>query len=410
MRPLCTVLLLLTACLLPPVAAFASEATAAGPEPDRPWEEVVAEARGQTVYWAAWAGDSRTNAFLRWVAGEVRERYGIRLEHWKLSDTGEAVARIAAEKAAGRDENGSIDLLWVNGPNFLALKEAGLLYGPFLGSLPHSQYLDRSPGSPAVTDFTVPTEGYESPWRLARLVLLYDRDRVTDPPANTDELLAWARAHPGRFTHPDPANFMGATFLKQALLEQTEDPSLLSAPATAERFTKVTAPLWEWYEALRPHLWRQGRSFPADEFAQRQLLADGAIDFGLSFDPASAAAAAREGLLPETVRTLSFEGGMIGNFSFVAIPYNSGATAAARVVANFLLAPATQARAEDIRVLGSFTVLDLDRLPVEERARFEALPSAPGLPTREELGPVLPEPHPSWMTRLTRAWKERTTR
>ncbi len=403
-------LLLLNALLLPPGTARAAGDTAAEPAPARPWEEVVAEARGQTVYWAAWAGDSRTNAFLRWVAGEVRERYGIRLEHWKLSDTGEAVARIAAEKAAGRDEDGSIDLLWVNGPNFLALKEADLLYGPFLGSLPHSRYLDRSPGSPAVTDFTVPTEGYESPWRLARLVLLYDRDRVPDPPANTDELLAWAREHPGRLTHPDPANFMGATFLKQALLEQVTDPAALAAPATPERFAEVTAPLWEWYDALRPHLWRQGRSFPADEFAQRQLLADGAVDFGLSFDPASAAAAVREGLLPESVRTLSFEGGMIGNFSFVAIPYNSGATAAARVVANFLLAPATQARAEDIRVLGSFSVLERDRLSAGERALFDALPSPPGLPTPEELGPVRPEPHPSWMTRLTRVWKERYTR
>ena len=77
---------------------------------------------------------------------------------------------------------------------------------------------------------------------------------------------------------------------------------------------------------------------------------------------------------------------------------------------DFLLDPATQAHAQDIRVLGSFTVLDLDKLDAEQRRAFAELPKSPALPTSEQLGKVLLEPHPSWMTRITAGWEKRYSR
>ena len=45
------------------------------------------------------------------------------------------------------------------------------------------------------------------------------------------------------------------------------------------------------------------------------------------------------------------------------------------VVANFLLEPATQARAQDVRQMGNFTVLDLgEALAPTSAARFDELP------------------------------------
>ena len=46
----------------------------------RSWDEIVAAARGQSVYWNAWAGDERTNAFIAWVGEEAKQRYGIAVE------------------------------------------------------------------------------------------------------------------------------------------------------------------------------------------------------------------------------------------------------------------------------------------------------------------------------------------
>lgn len=373
------------------------------------WEETVAAAKGQTVYWNAWGGDERTNDFIAWAGDEVKARYGVTIKHVKLSDTAEAVTRVIAEKAAGKTDGGSVDLIWINGGNFLSMKQQGLLHGPFLADLPNARFLDLSKGSAAVTDFTIPTEGFESPWRLARFVLTYDSARVDTPPASMAELLAWAKAHPGRFTHPAASNFMGATFLKQALIELAPDPSVLVAEPTDETFSAATEPLWSWYDALRPVLWRGGAAFPENESVQNRMLNDGEVDFTMAFDPAAAAAAVERGILPESVRSYAPQGGSIGNISFVAIPFNSAHKEAAMVVANFLLDPAVQAHTQDIRVLGSYSVLDPAMLGEAENAAFAALPASPALPTSGALGPVLNEPHPGWMTRIAAEWARRYT-
>ena len=67
--------------------------------------------------------------------------------------------RAAPERAARQDTEGSVDLIWINGPNFLAMKEASLLFGPFVDRLPNARLIDAE-GKPAtVTDFTVPVDG-----------------------------------------------------------------------------------------------------------------------------------------------------------------------------------------------------------------------------------------------------------
>ncbi len=75
----------------------------------------------------------------------------------------------------------------------------------------------------------------------------------------------------------------------------------------------------------------------------------------------------------------------------------------------FLLSPEAQAHAADPRFLGSPTVLALDKLTPADRARFDDVPKLPGLLTAAELGKTLPEPHPSWMTRVAAEWEKRVT-
>lgn len=77
------------------------------------------------------------------------------------------------------------------------------------------------------------------------------------------------------------------------------------------------------------------------------------------------------------------------------------------VVANFLMSPEAQVRAQDPDVLGYGTVLDVASLPDEDRAAFEALELGVATLSPEELGTVQPEPHPSWMTRIADDWARR---
>lgn len=378
-----------------------------------PWNEVLAKARGQTVYWNAWAGDEKINAFIAWVGEQVKARHGVTLQHVRLKDTAEAVTRVIAEKSAGRNRDGSVDLIWINGPNLLAMKQQGLLHGPVTQALPNYRWVDTVNKRSNVIDFTTPVDGLAVPWRMAQVVFVYDSARIrnaTEVPRSAAALLDWARRHPGRLTHPDVSNFLGSTFLKQALLDLVTDPVVLQRPATDANFAQVTAPLWAWYDQLRPTLWRRGEQFPDSGPAQRQLLNDGEIDITLSFDPAEAAVSVQAGLLPPSVRTFTFSKGTIGNTSFVAIPYNARSKEGALVVANFLLEPATQARAQDIAQTGAFNVLDLSRLGAAERAHFDRLTPSAALPSAAELGVPQLEPHASWMTRITAEWQKRYTR
>ena len=113
---LCVALVMLVA----PAPSTASEHSVAS---GHDFSSVINAATGQTVYFNAWGGDDKINAYIEWASAEVSERFDITLVHVKLGDTGAAVSRILAEKAAGRDTNGSVDLLWVNGANFAAMKK-----------------------------------------------------------------------------------------------------------------------------------------------------------------------------------------------------------------------------------------------------------------------------------------------
>ncbi|MDO9131847.1 MAG: ABC transporter substrate-binding protein, partial [Hydrogenophaga sp.] len=92
------------------------------------WPAIEQAARGQTVFWNAWAGSEQTNAYLQWVAQQVQASFGVKLQHVKITDTADVVKRVRAEKAAGRKEaEGTVDLVWINGENFAAMKREGLL-------------------------------------------------------------------------------------------------------------------------------------------------------------------------------------------------------------------------------------------------------------------------------------------
>lgn len=368
------------------------------------WPQIEAKARGQKVFFNAWGGSDRTNAYLQWVAAEVATRHGITLQHVKITDTAEAVKRVRSEKQAGRLEGGSIDMLWINGENFLTLKREGLLHGPFAEQLPNYRWVDLEGKPTTRTDFSEPVEGMEAPWGMAQFTLFADRKRVPDPPRSMPALLEFARTNPGRVTYPRPPNFHGTTFLKQALLEKTTDRGPLYRPVTTAAFETATPPLWSYLDALRPHLWRRGRQHPQNAAAIRQMVADGELSIGLSFNPNEAANEIAAKRLPATVYSWQNSVGTVGNTHFLAIPFNVSSPEAAQVVINFMLSPEAQARKADIAVWGDGTVLALDKLPPAERARFSGKPW-PGQVERP--APVILEPHGSWVEPLEREWLRR---
>lgn len=369
------------------------------------WDEIVTKAKGQTVFWNAWAGDERINAYIDWAGDQVRARYGVTVQHVKVSDTAESVARVVAEKVAGRTEGGSVDLIWINGENFAAMKRNDLLFGPWTDDLPNYRYVDTENKITTTIDFTVPVDNLEAPWGMAQFVFMHDTADVKSPPASAAGLLDWAKANPGRFAYPQPPSFIGTTFLKQVLIELAPDPDALLQPVAD--FDAVTAPLWDYLDALHPALWRHGEVFPQDAPTLHRLLDDREVSIAMSFHPAEASGLIAEDKLPDTVRTFVLENGTIGNTHFVAIPFNAKAREGAMVLANFLMSPEAQIRKQDPDVWGDFTVLATDKLSAEAQAAFAALDMGIATLSPSALGATQLEPHPSWVAALEEAWGRR---
>ncbi|KQY23865.1 hypothetical protein ASD32_27035 [Rhizobium sp. Root483D2] len=374
------------------------------------WDQVLSDARGETVYFNAWGGSANINAYMQWAGDAVKARYGVSVVQVKLDDTAKAVTTVLAEKTAGRNRDGSVDLIWINGENFAAMKRQGLLFSPdWATKLPNWGLVDIDNQPTTRTDFTIATEGLESPWGAAKLVFFYDEARTQkkDLPDNTQDLLAFSQAHPGRFSYPQPPDFTGSSFLKQVLSERIDDPSKLQKPVDEATFDRDVAPLFAYLDQLHPLLWRKGKAFPQNYPDMKQKLADGELDIIFAFNPAEASAAISAGELPGSVRSFVFSKGTLGNTHFVAIPYNAKAKAGALVLANFLLSPEAQLRKQDPAIWGDPTVLAMRKLPEADRAAFAALDLGIATLPPDRLGPALPEPHPDWMTRIEAEWTKR---
>ena len=371
-------------------------ATQAAPATQLSWDDVVKQANGQTVYFNAWGGSQEINDYLRWAGRQLQAQYGVSLKHVKVADIAETTQRLLAEKAAGKNKGGSVDLVWINGENFRSMKHSNLLYGPFTQQLPNWQYVDTR--LPIDEDFTEPTAGLEAPWGVGQLVFIHDKETLNNPPKNFAELLSLAQAFPGKVSYPQPPEFHGSSFLKAALLELSNKADSLytaiDSQAERQRFEQVTAPLWQYLDQLHPVAWQQGKRFPSGTSETIQLLDDQQLLLAITFNPNAANAAIENGNLVETAQTFAFEQGALSNIHFLAIPWNAQAKAGALVTINFLMSPEAQARKADAKIWGDPSVLKQESLKNSGTQGFSLFKS-------------IPEPHPSWLTAIELEWQKR---
>jgi putative spermidine/putrescine transport system substrate-binding protein len=107
-----------TPTLAPPTQAAQTVPTAAvrAPPGFRNWEDVLEQARGTTVNWYMWGGSAALNEFVDAHYGDpLQAEYGITLNRVPVADTVDAVNTVLSEAEAGVTEEGSVDLIWING-------------------------------------------------------------------------------------------------------------------------------------------------------------------------------------------------------------------------------------------------------------------------------------------------------
>lgn len=395
------------------------------------WEQIVEEAKGQTVTFLAW-GAGGADAFVQqyWdqLKTHVADNYQIDLQAIEYAQT-------EYEKIGTDIENGgrpTYDMFWYIGSMFAPFRAADGLFGNnWVTKLDNYKYLD--PANPLVAfDGVNNTDNMEAPFQGCQPSLVYSQDKWSRELAwdategaegaevnglfhNFSELAQWVKKHPGKFSYMDltgAGNFHGILFLKSILSELTTDGNggwkpvydevddattrrqkiqanidawwdwSNSAECSEEAFYEKASYVWAYLNELKPYL-LQGDNGPlyvatAPEMMQYVIAGDLACTFTTCTSIASRVEAAPDAYMANPAIYMLQTS--VGYWDYNVIMKNSPAKAACMVVANAMIDPAQQALA--FETTGNGFNIDTTKLDAEQQAEFAA--------TIEEMGALSP--------------------
>lgn len=346
------------------------------------YEQLLEEAKGSTVTFYGWGGDEDLNAWLDDVfAPEMKEKYDITMERVPM-DIDQVLSQLSGEIQAGK-EDGSIDMIWINGENFKSAKENNMLYGSFLEKLPNTKkYLDLNSDENKY-DFGYEIEGYEAPYGKAQLVFMHDSAITSNVPKNTEELLEFAKANKGKVTYPALPDFTGSAFVRNIIYDICGYEQFQDMKADKETVKKAIQPAIDYLVKLNPYLWNEGKSFPADSTQLDNMFMDKEVVMFMSYEPYSVASKIEKGSYTDTTETFIFDKGTIGNTNYMAIAKNSGNKAGAMVAINEMISAKMQASKYD--AIKTLPVVDNSKLSDEEAEMFDKVDLGKGTLSQEEL-------------------------
>jgi putative spermidine/putrescine transport system substrate-binding protein len=368
------------------------------------WSEIEKEAQGTTVNFVMYGGNDALNSYIdKWVAPRVKEEYGITLERTPVSDTADAVNKLLNEKQAGKQE-GTADLIWVNGENFFTGSQADLWFGPWAEQLPNAKYIDWD-ADIIKKDFGFPVNGYEAPWGQAQFVMIYDSAKIDDPPKTAQELKQWVADNPGKFTYPAPPDFTGNAFVEQIFYQTTGGPGKYQQKFDKSVFEEQAPEFYDYMNSIEENLWREGNTYPESSTKLDDLYQNGQVNFTMSYNPYYAQQQVEKGIFPESTKSYLFEGGTLANTSYTAIPFNSTNKSGAQVVANFLESPKAQIEYQKQQL--NLSVLDPDKLPEDKAKQLrDSTPSGESVVPLQKLRENrVPEARSEWLLQIQDGWE-----
>ena len=379
------------------------ESSSEGAE-DMTFDEFKEAAKGSTVTFYGWGGDEVLNQWLDDVfAPNMKEKYDITMERVPM-DIDQVLSQLSGEIQAG-EEDGSIDMIWINGENFQSAKENNMLYGPFVEKLPNfEEYIDTE-SEDVTLDFAYPIDGYEAPYGKAQMVMIADTAVTPDMPKNTDELLEFAKNNKGKVTYPALPDFTGSVFVRNVIYEICGYEQFLDMEADKETGKKAVEPALEYLRKLNPYLWNEGKTFPDSSTTVDNMFADGELVLNMTYDAFGTSVKIADGTYTETTQSFQFDKGTIGNTNFMAIAANSGNKAGAMVAINEMMSPEIQAdRYDKMKVL---PVVDYNKLSDEQKEAFDKVDLGKGnIPQDELLSKRLPEMPAQLVPVIEEIWLE----
>jgi ABC-type uncharacterized transport system YnjBCD substrate-binding protein len=390
------------------------------------WDEILAEAGGDTLTFCAWGSggaDAMVQQYWEYFAQRAKEDYNITVEY--VEDTAENEQRFVSDYENGIDA--TIDMFWGASGSIQPMGAKGALWGDdgnqWVKKLPNSAYLDWT-ATDVLYNGTMPTNGYQAQFMKVTPAMVYAADKydaslkwdasrtengVAMPglPHNLTELSLWVKQYPGKFTYLDllgKGGFHGKQFVTSALYELTDDGKggwkavydeaddasvrsekiqknaeawnvwATSEEASEDAFIRKAAYVWAYFNGLEPNLFQgdSGAYYGADAYDMISRVNAG--DIALSFTTCVS-------IYPKTQSDPSYlpQGQLylmetsVGYPDFVVVSKNSRHKAAAMALCNLLLEPEVNAKVT--AVTGNAYNLDLTKLSAEDRAIFDDMMS-----------------------------------
>ena len=364
------------------------------------YQTIEKEAEKSTVRMYMWGGDDGINAYIdEYVAPRLKKEHNITLERVPI-ETADIIQKLRAEKQAGK-EKGVIDVVWINGDNFLNAKKDDLLYGEITKVLPNMKYVDAAAQS---SDSGTKTDGLEAAWGKVQYTLHYDAADVKSPPTDLKALKSWVKENPGRFTYPEVTDFTGNAFVRHVMYGVESNATLKDPKAD---FKKT----WAYLNEIKPYLWKKGKTYPKTLAQLDQLYAKGSVDFTMGFNERRAEQEVKSGTFPKQTRPIVLKDGSIASTHFLSVPFNAPNPKGALVAINTLLSPEAQLKKYEATYWGDGTSLDLSTLDTAEQKQFAEVPAAASTPKPSVFeGKVRTELDPSIFEMIRKEWPSRVAR
>lgn len=327
-----------------------------------------------------WGGSKEINTFMDdVVAPKIQEKENITVKRVPIVDIKDVVNKLIIEKQAGK-KNGVIDVLWVNGENFKALKDAGVLEGNILAKIPNKNLLKEST---TVKDFGEDINGLEVPFGEAQFNLIYDTKKGNVPFVGWETLTEYVKKNPGKFTYPNASNFTGSAFVRNIVIDMLGYDNI--EKMTPEEFKQNLNIVWNYLNEIEPYLWRKGETYPESEGKLDLLYSAGEVDVTMGYTINKVNSKIESGDYPETSKSFLLNRGTLFNNHYLAIPKNSQNKDGAIAVINELVSPEMQLLKQEPKNWGDFTILDMKKLPPETVKKFFDLNKNGKIPSLEEL-------------------------
>ncbi len=251
-----------------------------------------------------------------------------------------------------------IDL--VDGGLVTTLATDGLNQPVTKASAPNIKLLDQT--------LLTSVKGAAIPYRGSSVVLAYDSTNVANPPKTLSALLAWIKAHPGKFTYNTPASGGSGYSFAETVVDSLLPQSVITQ-------------MDQGYPQQLESQWKQGFDllhslnssiyqgvYPTGNQAVLDLLAKGQIWMAPVWSDQSLTAL-KNGQLPKTIKLTQISNpSFTGGAAYLGVPKTAKNKADVYKFVNYVLSPAAQTQI--INIMSGFPALPLKYLPKAIQNQF----------------------------------------